>query len=107
MDQQQEQGNVQKQATILALQHCNDGNLESLEELGLTTQQLDNIKQVQTGKLCVHVAAENGHLHIVRYLLGMGCDFDVQDREGDTPFHLASCIGLSTLSKKLLQPFRT
>ncbi|KAL0170485.1 hypothetical protein M9458_035081, partial [Cirrhinus mrigala] len=41
------------------------------------------------GRTPLHIAACEGHLNVVRYLLNKGVTINVKDRFGDTPLHNA------------------
>uniref|UniRef100_A0A8C0IAS3 Ankyrin-1 n=1 Tax=Bubo bubo TaxID=30461 RepID=A0A8C0IAS3_BUBBB len=51
----------------------------------------------------LHVAAANGHLMIMEYLISKGAKTDVKDRKGRTPLHRAAEKGHGDAVKMLLQ----
>nr|ASK44065.1 hypothetical protein [Agrobacterium fabrum] len=69
--------------------HAAEGNLVSLEnELRGST---DNVSAAdKDGFTALHVAAQNGHPHIVRKLLAAGAEVNVIDRYGNGPLWTAS-----------------
>nr|ASK41695.1 hypothetical protein [Agrobacterium tumefaciens] len=69
--------------------HAAEGNLVSLEnELRGST---DNVSAAdKDGFTALHVAAQNGHSHIVRKLLAAGAEVNVIDRYGNGPLWTAS-----------------
>jgi len=68
---------------------CEDGDLELVREL-ITTSPSEIWK---TDEICyfsaLHVAANHGHLEIVKLLLDAGADINRKSKSGETALHLA------------------
>jgi ankyrin repeat protein len=68
---------------------CEEGDLEVVREL-ITTSPSEIWK---TDEICyfsaLHVAANHGHLEIVKLLLDAGADINRKSKSGETPLHLA------------------
>ncbi|XP_051741588.1 60 kDa lysophospholipase-like isoform X1 [Ctenopharyngodon idella] len=58
--------------------------LKAIREMGSDLNMAD-----YDGRSPLHVAACEGHLNVVEYLLNEGADVDAKDRFGDTPLHNA------------------
>ncbi len=64
------------------------GDLEQVKCLiaqGISLSQHDN----RHGRTAIHMAAMQGHVDIIRYLLSQGVEIQVQDINGLTALHLA------------------
>uniref|UniRef100_A0A8C4XV41 Uncharacterized protein n=1 Tax=Falco tinnunculus TaxID=100819 RepID=A0A8C4XV41_FALTI len=74
-----------------------------LSELEKTLKDNDiNALNSSRGTL-LHVAAANGHLTIMEYLISKGAKIDVKDKEGRTPLHRAAEKGHGDAVKVLLR----
>ena len=59
--------------------------------------------QDQHERALLHCAASNGHIEIVRMLVGAGADLEVKDRSDTTPLHYAVQFGFLDIVQYLLQ----
>lgn len=50
----------------------------------------DQVDCMSAGKTCLQVAAHQGHLPIVKYLLGLLANVNIVDKEGDSTLHYAA-----------------
>ena len=48
-----------------------------------------NCEDSKNGNRPIHIAAQNGHLDLVKYLCGKGCDCNAQNGSGNTALHMA------------------
>lgn len=55
------------------------------------------------GKTALQVAAHQGHVHIVKYLLALGANVNVVDKEGDSTLHYAAFGNQPEIMRILLQ----
>lgn len=73
------------------LQHlitaASKGDLEYIKSIH---GQVDLNSADYDGRTALHLAASDGHLHVVEYLLHCGVKINVKDRWGNTPLHEAS-----------------
>ena len=75
----------------------------SLEELKIASKDL-NLSEIidpVTGKSLLHFACSEDNFDVVKYLVESGCDVNLQDKYGTTPF-MSSCIAQSLASAKYL-----
>uniref|UniRef100_A0A8C4YT27 Uncharacterized protein n=1 Tax=Gopherus evgoodei TaxID=1825980 RepID=A0A8C4YT27_9SAUR len=64
----------------------------------------NNINAVNASdKTLLHIAAANGHVAIIEYLINKGAKLDVKDKKGRTPMHRAAEKGQDDAVKVLLQ----
>ena len=68
---------------------CTNGDIEGLQALGCSKQDL--IRMGDNDKTALHIAAENGHLKIVRFLVPkVGVNYlNVIDADGQSPYDVA------------------
>eukprot|EP00943_MAST-04B_sp_MAST-4B-sp1_P006492 g6492.t1 len=48
-----------------------------------------NCKDAGNGNTPIHIAAQNGHIHLVKYLVEKGCECNAQNGTGNTALHMA------------------
>ena len=67
---------------------ASEGDLHKIKTLSF---QAEDIRQISNpnGYSALHIAARQGHVDIVEYLLAQGIEVDLQDRRGHTALHLA------------------
>ena len=63
------------------------GKLEALQQI--THPRHANIADPKNGNRVIHIAAQNGHLPVVEYLIGLGADVGAQNKTGQTAMHMA------------------
>jgi hypothetical protein len=56
----------------------------------------------KTGNTALHIAAQNGHLELVRYMLNEGVGIDPQNNVGNTPLHMSVEYELYFVTKLLI-----
>ncbi|XP_053675177.1 E3 ubiquitin-protein ligase MIB2 [Anopheles nili] len=77
------------------------GNLDYVQNyLGIHPEAVDC---VSGGKTCLQVAAHQGHVELVKYLLQHGANVNVVDKEGDSTLHYASFGNQPEIMRVLLQ----
>ncbi|XP_068263242.1 CARD- and ANK-domain containing inflammasome adapter protein-like [Nyctibius grandis] len=74
-----------------------------LSELEKTLKDNDVHALNSSSETLLHVAAANGHLMIMEYLISKGAKIDVKDEKGRTPLHRAAEKGHGEAVKVLLQ----
>ena len=90
-------GDVMTQRLISAAAKGDLTTIEHMEgKISLSVADYD-------GRSALHLAAAEGHLEVVRYLLEHGADREAKDRWGATPYHEASKLGEGSDICKLLQ----
>jgi ankyrin repeat protein len=65
-----------------------NGVVQKLFRLGADIRSKD-----RNGRRCVHAAAANGDVALLRWFLKKGADVDAEDRRGRKPFHIAAQSG--------------
>uniref|UniRef100_A0A8B9CZ54 Uncharacterized protein n=1 Tax=Anser brachyrhynchus TaxID=132585 RepID=A0A8B9CZ54_9AVES len=73
-----------------------------LSELEKTLKDNDINALNSSRETLLHVAATNGHLAIMEYLISKGAKPDVKDKKGRTPLHRAAEKGDKTMVEMLL-----
>jgi ankyrin repeat protein len=63
------------------VQYFVNGNFDALNLLLATNKRGNN---------CLHLAAQRGHLKLVKYIVSMGVNINCQNNTGHTSFHIAS-----------------
>ncbi|XWS73658.1 hypothetical protein CRYUN_Cryun02cG0147600 [Craigia yunnanensis] len=75
-------------------------DIDDLTRLASTGVSLDS--KDSEGRTALHMAAANGHLGIVEYLIGNGADVNASNVENNTPLHWACLNGHVEVVKKLV-----
>jgi len=75
------------------------GNLELVQKL---KDKIPFDTPDYDGRTALHLAAAEGHLRVVEYLLKEGCPTNVKDRWGNTPYHEANKLPNNSELLKLL-----
>merc|ERR1712008_159206 len=71
--------------------------------MGYIADQVSNINPVQIdGRTPLHNASANGHVEIVKHIMGVIVDKNLKDREGFTPMHMAAQQGHLEIFKVLI-----
>jgi len=73
------------QTTIAACTSAASGDLESI--IRLSVQGFDINEGDYDRRTCLHLASAAGHIEIVKYLVGQGCNVSPRDRWGATPLN--------------------
>lgn len=73
------------QTTIAACTSAASGDLESITRLSV--QGFDINEGDYDRRTCLHLASAAGHIEIVKYLVGQGCNVSPRDRWGATPLN--------------------
>lgn len=76
------------------------GRLEYVQ--AYLTQHPDQVDVMSAGKTCLQVAAHQGHVALVRFLLSIGANVNVVDKEGDSTLHYAAFGNQPEIMKILL-----
>jgi ankyrin repeat protein len=76
---------------------CNE---EGALRLILQADPTTCLQQTIEGETSVHIAAQHGHLSIIRLLLDSNADINAKRNDGCTPLHLASCLDSETLEQE-------
>lgn len=63
----------------------------------------DQVDVMSGGKTCLHIAAHQGHVGLVNYLISAGANVNIVDREGDSTLHYAAFGNQPEVMKILLQ----
>lgn len=69
---------------------------------GATMAEACSTKDPKNGNLAIHIAAQNGHTDLVKFLLSEKADPNVQNGKGQTPLHMTVEYDFYFLSKVLL-----
>lgn len=64
---------------------------------------LDQVDVMSGGKTCLQVAAHQGHQALVEYLLSIGANVNIVDKEGDSVLHYAAFGNQPDIMRILLQ----
>jgi ankyrin repeat protein len=62
-----------------------------------------HFRNAKDGNTCLHAVSEYGHIHTLLLLLNAGVDVNLQNHLGETPLHLATRQGMSSLSVYFFQ----
>jgi hypothetical protein len=64
-------------------------DVKELRAVGLTNQAVANMVDEENGNTALHVAVQNGHYEIVRYLVDdLNCWVNARNRAGNTALHM-------------------
>jgi E3 ubiquitin-protein ligase mind-bomb len=63
----------------------------------------DQVDVMSGGKTALQVAAHQGHLQLVRYLITLGANVNIVDKEGDSTLHYAAFGNQPEVMRVLLQ----
>lgn len=77
------------------------GNFEILKYLK-EQQGVSLDRQNRPGESCIHVAVRYGHIDIIKYICEAGANINLQDKQGDSPLHLAAWYDLPSEVTKVL-----
>ena len=66
------------------------------------SQELANIEDPKNGNTCIHIAAQNGHVDLLKFLVQAGADVNAQNANGHTPLHMAVSYDLEETSDFLV-----
>ena len=77
---------------------ASEGNLEYIKKL---KDSIDFNKADYDGRTALHLAAAEGHINIVEYLLEEGVNAEVKDRWGNTPYHEANKMSSDETHKNI------
>lgn len=80
---------------------ASDGNLNYVKEQISSGKHTANDHD-NSGYTPIHAAASYGHLDLLRYLISVGGDVNIQDEDGDTPLHSVEDV---TTAAVLVQEF--
>jgi len=56
---------------------------------GFTMEEMVKLEDPLNGNLAMHIAAQNGHYELVKFLLEQGGDINAQNKKGQTPLHMS------------------
>lgn len=76
-------------------------DLEEIKKIVLSKAGADSIDS-NNGNAPVHIAAQNGHLDIVLFLIKMKADLNVQNLKGNTAIHMAIQYDYYECAKSLI-----
>jgi ankyrin repeat protein len=62
---------------------------------------LANVQDRKNGNRPLHIAAQNGHLELVKFLVGAGADVNAQNAGGQTAMHMATSYDIDAVVKVL------
>lgn len=75
--------------------------------VGIIQRSLISLPSLLTGEMCLHVAAANGHVDLVRLLLRLGADLEAREAlAGKTALHVAVERGCRSVIAFLLEECR-
>jgi ankyrin repeat protein len=80
-------GPVNMELMEMLLQHGADVNAQ-VTGTHTYSMRVSRAPSANEGKTALHVAAQEGKMDVVRYLLGKGAKTDITDEDGKTPFEL-------------------
>ena len=55
----------------------------------ITSQEIANLNDPVNGNKPIHIAAQNGHMEIVKFLIEIGADVNSKNGKGNTAIHMA------------------
>ena len=65
------------------------------------SQALANVQDRKNGNRPLHIAAQNGHLELVKFLIGAGADVNARNAGGQTAMHMATSYDIDAVVKVL------
>ncbi|PVD29254.1 hypothetical protein C0Q70_11851 [Pomacea canaliculata] len=91
----------EKTAIFLAAE---ENKLQALRKLleHPQTRQIVNFSD-QHGNSPLHIASQQGHLDVVKYLLANNADIDAKNEEEQTPLHLAAKFGRTNIVREIIR----
>jgi len=72
------------------------------QKAGISTRQAVAATDPRNGNQCLHIAAQNDHLHLVQFLVAKRADVNAQNAKGQTPLHMSVQYDIYNVSKFLL-----
>mmetsp|Transcript_38387 Transcript_38387/g.86512 ORF Transcript_38387/g.86512 Transcript_38387/m.86512 type:complete len:302 (-) Transcript_38387:145-1050(-) len=70
--------------------------------IGISMSQAIAVPDTKNGNRCLHIAAQNGHLPLVKFLVSQKANVNVQNGKGQTPLHMSIEYDFYYQSKFLL-----
>ncbi|XP_050235914.1 ankyrin repeat-containing protein P16F5.05c [Mercurialis annua] len=94
---QQEPNSESVDSLLEAARYDDIDDIKSLASFGVSLDSKDSF-----GRTALHMAAANGHLTIVEYLISQEVDLNASNEENNTPLHWACLNGRVEVVKKLI-----
>lgn len=60
-----------------------------IESIGVAIEEAFSAPDSKNGNRSLHIAAQNGHIELVRYAIDKKADVNVQNNKGQTPLHMS------------------
>jgi ankyrin repeat protein len=86
----------------MALHSAVRWNKPAAEIEGFIQQEGVNSADPENGNRAIHIAAQNGHLDLVKLLLARKADVNAQNNGGQTPLHMSVAYDLDDVSSTLV-----
>jgi hypothetical protein len=88
-------------STRVCMPHASNASSHETRSHRRDSQALANVRDRTNGNRPLHIAAQNGHLELVRFLVGAGADVNARNKGGQTAMHMATSYDLDQVVKVL------